>query len=336
MKFLEFTRTAKVLTDFYLALKPEESLLVVTDTRAQEFPGVEVLLEAVLASAHATGADSQVITFPARSMAGVEPSKVVATAMKCANVVILMTTYSVMQTLATTDALAAGSRVLMLPPARYVCNSPDMLFRLMPVDALEIQQRIEFAERLGSLFRKGQNVRLLSTKGTDLSVGIGKLKVSFNPNLVREKGQRTIVPGGQVTVGVNPGEADGKCVIDGSAAPMYRPLCENITLTIKEGKVTNIQGGGEAQEYRKILSDLRDHQVYLTAEVGVGFHPQAVLSGTPLEDERIFGAAWIGIGTNVHIGGSIKAKIHSDCVMLPPVTLSLDGRVLLKDRQFNV
>jgi leucyl aminopeptidase (aminopeptidase T) len=117
---------------------------------------------------------------------------------------------------------------------------------------------------------------------------------------------------------------------------MYRPLCENITLTIKEGKVTNIQGGGEAQEYRKILSDLRDPQVYLTAEVGVGFHPQAVLSGTPLEDERIFGAAWIGIGTNVHIGGSIKAKIHSDCVMLPPVTLSLDGRVLLKDRQFNV
>jgi len=336
MKSLEFMNAAKVITDFYLGMKPGENILVVRDTRISEFPGAEALVEAVLSSISMGGGEPQVINYVSRPIAGMEPPKVVASAMKAADAVVLMTTLSILQTVATTEAIASGTRVLMLPPARYIYNALDMLYRLMPTDSEEIQQRIELAEKITAVFKAGSKVRVVSSRGTDITFGIGKLSVLYNPNTVREPGQRTIVPGGQVTAGVTEGEAEGKFVVDGSASPMYRPLSNPIEMIVKGGRVVEIRGGRDAQEYRSLLADFEDPQVYLIAEVGVGFHPRAMLTGTPLEDERIYGASWIAVGTNVHLGGKVKAKIHSDCVMLPPITLTVDDKLVLKDGKFYV
>ncbi|MBW2148820.1 MAG: hypothetical protein JRG73_18510 [Deltaproteobacteria bacterium] len=336
MRSLEFMNAAKVITDYYIGIKPGEEVLVVRDTRIGEFPGAEALAEAVLSSISMLGGEPQIINYVSRPLAGMEPPKVVAAAMKSADAVIIMSTLSILQTVATTEALSAGTRVLMLPPARYIYGSLDMLYRLMPTDSGEIAKRIEMAEKLTTLCKAGSRIKVLSPKGTDITFGIGKLEVLYNPTTVREPGQRTIVPGGQVTVGVNEGEAEGKFVVDGSASPMYRPLSDPIEMVVKGGKVVEIKGGRDAQDYRSFLESLNDPQVYQIAEVGVGFHPRAKLSGTPLEDERIYGASWIAVGTNVHIGGTVKAKIHSDCVMLPPIHLTVDDRIVLKDGKFYV
>lgn len=336
MRSLEFTKAAEVVVDHTLGVRPGENVLVVRDTRSGEFAGVDALLDAILAAMHRRGADPQVVSYVTRSMAGMEPPRVVAEAMKAADAVILMTTLSVLQTVATTEALRAGARVVMLPPARYIHNSPDLLYRLMPTDVGEEQGRIELAERVAAVFRKGQRLRLTSPKGTDLEAGIGRLKVLHNPTTAREPGQTTIVPGGQILAAVTEGEAEGAVVIDGSASPLYRPLKSPVVLVVKTGKVVDIRGDEDAHEYRTLLEGLRDPQVYAIAEVGVGIHPHATLSGTPLEDERILGAAWVALGTNIHLGGTVKAAIHSDCVMLPPVSLTVDGTVVLSDRQFYV
>jgi len=336
MRSLEFMNAAKVITEYYLGMKPGENVLVVRDTRISEFPGAEALMEAVLASISLGGGEPHLINYIARPIAGIEPPKVVAAAMKSADAVILMTTFSILQTVATTEALSSGTRVLMLPPARYIYNSLDMLYRLMPTHSKEIEERIKLAEKITNLFKAGSKVKVTSPRGTNITMGVGKLDVMYNPNTVRERGQRTIVPGGQVTAGVTAGEAEGKSVVDGSASPMYRPLSEPIEMVVKGGKVVEIKGGRDAHEYRNFLESLDDPQVYLIAEVGVGFHPRAMLTGTPLEDERIYGSSWIAVGTNVHVGGKVKAKIHSDCVMLPPIELSIDDKVILKESKFYV
>jgi len=336
MRSLEFMNSARVITDYYLGMKPGENVLVVRDTRMGEFPGAEALMEAVLASISLGGGEPHVINYIARPVAGMEPPKIVAEAMKSADAVILMTTLSILQTVATTEALSAGTRVLMLPPARYIYNSLDMLYRLMPIDSHEIEERIKLAERITDLFKAGSKVQVFSPKGTDITMGIGKIAVMYNPNTVRKPGERTIVPGGQVTAGVTEGEAEGRFVVDGSASPMYRPLSGPIEMVVREGKVVEIKGGRDAYEYRNFLKGLNDPQVYMIAEIGVGFHPKAMLTGTPLEDERIYGSSWIALGTNVHLGGKIKAKIHSDCVMLPPIELSIDDKVVLKEGRFYV
>jgi len=336
MRSLEFAKVANVITDFYLGIKPEEEFVLVRDTRVGEFPGAEALLEAVVAAVALKGAEVQIVNYVSRPTAGMEPPKAVVAAMKAADAVILMTTLSILQTVGTTEAIASGTRLLVLPPARYIYNSLDMLFRLMPTDSKEIEDRINLAEKLVELFRAGAQVKVTSAKGTDITLGIGKLKTLHNPTTVREPGQRTIVPGGQVTAGVTEGQAEGKFVVDGSASPMYRPLRDPIEIVVKEGKAIAINGGDDAREYREFLENLDDPQVYRIAEVGVGFHPRAKLSGTPLEDERIFGASWIALGTNVHLGGTVKAKIHSDCVMLPPLGLSVDDKPVLKAGKFLV
>lgn len=336
MRALEFMNAAKVITDYYLGIKPGENVLVVRDTRVSEFPGAEALVEAVLSSIGLGGGEPQVINYVSRPIAGMEPPKVVAAAMKSADAVIIMSTLSILQTVATTEAISSGTRVLMLPPARYIYNSLDMLYRLMPTDSKEIDERIKLAEKISAVFRAGSKIKVTSPKGTSMILGIGKLQVLFNPTTVREPGQRTIVPGGQVTAGVTEGEAEGKFVVDGSASPIYRPLDDPIEIVVKEGKVVEMHGGRDAQEYRDLLENLDDPQVYVIAEVGVGFHPRARLSGTPLEDERIFGASWIALGTNVHLGGTVKAKIHSDCVMLPPLNLVADDIPILEDGKFCV
>jgi leucyl aminopeptidase (aminopeptidase T) len=336
MRSLEFMNAARLITDYYLGIKPGEDVLVVRDTRISEFPGADALVEAVLSSISLGGGEPQVINYVSRPMAGMEPPKIVAAAMKSADAVIIMSTLSILQTVATTEAISSGTRVLMLPPARYIYNSLDMLYRLMPTDSKEIDERIKLAEKLSTIFGAGSKVKVTSPKGTSMILGIGKLKVLFNPTTVREPGLRTIVPGGQVAAGVTVGEAEGKFVVDGSASPMYRPLSDPIEMVVKEGKVVEINGGRDAQEYREFLEKLGDPQVYVIAEVGIGFHPRARLTGTPLEDERIFGASWIAVGTNVHLGGTVKAKIHSDCVMLPPVNLVVDDKPVLKDGKFCV
>lgn len=336
MRLLEFARAANVITDFYLGIKSGEEVVLVRDTRVGESPGAEALLEAVVAAAALKEAEVQIVNYVSRPIAGMEPPEAVVAAMKAADVAILMTTLSIIQTVGATEAIASGTRLLMLPPARYIYNSLDMLYRLMPTDSKEIENRMSLAEKLVELFQTGRQVKVTSAKGTDITLGIGKLKIHHNPTTAREPGQRTIVPGGQVTAGVTEGQAEGRFVVDGSASPMYRPLRDPIEIVVREATATAINGGVDAREYREFLESLDDPQVYRIAEVGVGFHPRAKLSGTPLEDERVFGASWIALGTNVHLGGTVKAKIHSDCVMLPPLKVSIDGNTILEDGEFRV
>lgn len=336
MRSLDVAAAARVITDFTLAVQPHETVLLVQDSGSVGVPDLAALADALVAGVRGRGAEPVVLSFPARSAAGMEPPRVAAHAMTGADVVILMTSLSILQTVATTEALAAGARVLMLPPARYLQNAPDLLDRLLPTDEQDEAVRVALAERLAAVFRAGRRVRVSSGRGTDLVAEIGRLAVLFNPARAHGPGQMTIVPGGQALAAVTEGAADGTVVIDGSASPMYRPLRSPIRLTIARGRVTEITGEEDAAEYRSLLERLDDPRVYGVAEIGVGFHPRAGLTGTPLEDERIYGAAWIALGTNVHLGGSVKAALHSDCVLLPPVTVQVDGRTILRDGQFDV
>src|SRR3990172_10647180 len=107
MRSLEFTRAAEMVVDYTLGIKPGENVLVVRDTRSGEFSGVDALLEAVLSAVHLTGAEPQIMSYVTRPLAGMEPPKVVAEAMKSADVVIIMSTLSIFQTVAATEKLSA-------------------------------------------------------------------------------------------------------------------------------------------------------------------------------------------------------------------------------------
>ena len=49
-----------------------------------------------------------------------------------------------------------------------------------------------------------------------------------------------------------------------------------------------------------------------------------------LDDEGVLGSAHIGIGTNITLGGNIKAAIHYDLLLWRP-TLQLDGQIVIDE-----
>ncbi len=88
-------------------------------------------------------------------------------------------------------------------------------------------------------------------------------------------------------------------------------------------------------EWKRMAEELDDPEAFNIAEIGVGMHPRARVSGEPLEDERIYGSCHIGIGTDISFGGKIKTKWHVDANVLN-ATVEIDGRKILEDGRFLI
>ena len=78
------------------------------------------------------------------------------------------------------------------------------------------------------------------------------------------------------------------------------------------------------------LKRWNDPMVYNVAELGVGLNPKCTMCGIMLEDEGVFGTVHIGIGTNITLGGHVKASIHYDLIMWKG-TIALDGRTIMQE-----
>lgn len=331
MKYIEFMSRARVAVEYCMAVKPGESVLVVTDTRISEYMGAEALNHAIMAASQAAGGEAHMIIYTPRDHPSDELPKVAAAAMKAADAIFTNPTRSLTHTYAMRHARDAGARVIMLGAGDYITQ--DTLYRLFPTSKKEIDDMAVLTRKAGAT-HKG-TVRITSPEGTDLSLEVGKLKVHVNTGLAHEPGCCEVLPPGETSAGVTEGSATGKVVFDGSIIPIYHPLTEPIVCTVKDNFITSIEGGRDAQEYRKILSELNDPLVYNIAEFGIGTNPKCRLSGTPLEDERIFGAVHIGIGTNINFGGTIKSKTHTDGMIMNP-TVKIDGKLILENAKFKI
>ena len=126
-------------------------------------------------------------------------------------------------------------------------------------------------------------------------------------------------------------------VFDGSLWPPEELglLKMPMVFEIEEGEVKNIKGDNEAKVLEKWLRSFDDPNMFKIAHFSYGFNPGARLSGTILEDERIFGCVEMGIGSQrPRFKGTVgSAKAHTDGVMLNP-TVILDGEVIEKEGKF--
>ena len=83
-----------------------------------------------------------------------------------------------------------------------------------------------------------------------------------------------------------------------------------VKFVIKNNKIFEVNGYGEnADRMRKLLEE-NDSRRNI-AELGIGCNPKAVVSGNPLEDEKVSGLH-IAYGMSNHLGGKIKSDIHVD------------------------
>jgi len=322
MKSILMSKGARTLVEVCAGVKPGENVLIVTDFL------MTTIAESLAAAAYRAGAEVSIGTILPRSGHGQEPPPPIAAAMKEADVVFTPVTYSITHTQAVKDACAAGSRIIVLTDFR------DHMLIKGGLEA-DFYETKAMCQKFARAFEKSSTAVLTSTGGTRLT-----MRKEGRPGnalfCIVEPGQMSPAPNVEANFSPTEGSAEGVIVADASIPYLgIGVLTEPVTATVEKGMITDIKGGHQAKVLADDLKSRNDAQVYNVAELGVGLNPRCIMQGIMLEDEGVYGSVHIGIGTNITLGGNVKAAIHYDLLMWQ-ATIELDGRVILEKGQVRL
>ena len=294
-------------------LEPHHHVLVVTDDATAQ------VAEAWVAAAGTLAAEVVTMRMEPRRRHGAEPPRAVAQAMLAADVVVQAVTKALTHTDATRAALATGAQVFVL---RGV-TADQMRGDLMRVDFAELRRVTQaVADRLDA----ARTAHLTSPAGTDLRIGLqGRRAIALagGTGPGRFGGARS----GEAAIAPEAGTAHGVVVIE-HAMDDLGLLDAPIRLSLEAGVVTDVAGGASAEALRRILDEAGDGARNL-AEFAIGTNPAAQLVANVSEAKKVRGSVHVALGDDVSLGGSVRAPIHLDGMVLRP-TVVVDGAVLVE------
>jgi len=301
------TKTGSKLTEAI-----ERSILakMVSEIAAEKFPKNNV----------------EFFTYPSVGKHGTYPGKEVEEKMKSANVAIAITNYSLTHTDARVNTCKVGGRVASMP--MFV---PEMFYKGGPMDS-DYQEINKETKKIADWITKANEAKVTSPGGTDISFSVKGRNGMVDAGIFTEKGSWGNLPSGEAYCAPVEGTAHGKLVVEPN---WYPDLKGKMTLVFKDGRVTEIIGGGKiGDEYRALLDFSKKEEPYISrrnlAELGIGTNPNAKRPDNILESEKIKGTVHMAIGDNSHMGGKVSADLHQDFV-IPKPTWMLDGKPVMKE-----
>jgi aminopeptidase len=255
---------------------------------------------------------------------GKEPDDHTAHRLLGYDVLILMTTFSLSHTHAREKASRQGARVASMPEVEssmFAAGGP------MAADYTAISRE---TQQWTELLSRGQQVRVTTPFGTDLSFSISGRQGGADTGLLHAVGEFGNLPGGEAYIAPVEGTAQGRLVVPPN---WYPHLKEEMTLTFNNGYVTALDGGGQIGDHFRQLFDFGNDGVKHRrncAELGIGTNPNASRPDNVLEAEKIRGSVHVAVGDSSHLGGVNESDLHDDFVLTQP-TLYIDNDVYLKD-----
>lgn len=207
------------------------------------------------------------------------------------------------------------------------------------VGQVDNQAMYELGQKVEARLRKASIVRITQEDGTDIQIGMkmsraynllakSKLLKAYSSRIFKPSGylfkgpKKSTFLGGQVAfLGVMP-RINGTLVINQFMWPPKNigPLKHPITLTIRNGRITKIEGSSEAEILKNWLPETERHLMH----VCIGMNPGAQMTQGLIEAERVFGACNFGFGSDPY---------HTDGV-ISKTTLTVDGETLIDKGQF--
>ncbi|MDZ5813274.1 aminopeptidase, partial [Halorubrum sp. AD140] len=208
-----------------LNVAPDESVVVVTDDER------EPIGEALYAAASAVTDDATVLRYPPADQHGTEPPAPVAAAMREADVFLAPTTKSLSHTRARGAACGAGARGATLPGI-----TEDVFTTGLDADYAAIDAACDdVVDQVGD----ADEVRVTASAGTDITFGIGDREWLADTGMVREPGDFSNLPAGEVFVA--PETATGTFVVDGTMMPHgLLDGGQTLAFEVEDGLVTDI------------------------------------------------------------------------------------------------
>lgn len=296
-------------------VQPGELVCIAADTNTA--PIAHALAQAV----REVGAEPVLVVMDPRRAHGNEPPRVVAAAMKAADVVLQPVTYAMTHTDATREALRAGARVLVL---RGVTEE-IMTHGAMLADYDEIDR---ITRELARQLTAASTIRVRTPAGTDLHMSVaGRAAVALTGR-VGGPGTFAAMPDGEAAISPVEGTAEGTLVVEHTMDNLGI-LDAPIRMTVRGGRVVGIAGGASAERLRDLVAAADAHATNI-AEFAIGTNDRARLIGSMTEDKKVRGTVHVAIGDNHVIGGTVVSELHLDGLLLHP-TVELDGRVVVRD-----
>jgi leucyl aminopeptidase (aminopeptidase T) len=306
--------SARIVVEDCLGVKESETVLVIVDEKTYAIGA------ALFDTAKDLGAEVMLLKMIERKSHGIEPPRLVAEAMKNADVVIAPTSKSLSHTKARLEANKNGARIASMPTI-----TEDIMCRTMSADYIAIKRR---SEKFADILSQGKEVILTTPAGTNLTLYLEGRQGHADTGDIREKGSMSNLPAGEAYIAPVEGKTAGIFVVDGSMAGIG-VVKMPIKMLVKEGYVTDVSGGSEAVELSATLEG-QVREARNIAELGIGTNEKAIPSGNPLEDEKVMGTVHIAIGNNSTFGGSVQVPLHLDGIMKRP-TLIVNGKTVIKD-----
>jgi 2,5-dihydroxypyridine 5,6-dioxygenase len=228
------------------------------------------------------------------------------------------------------EVLHTGTKILL------AVEPPEVLVRMVPT--LEDRAAVlAAAVKLGA----AKTMRVRSAAGTDVTFPLGSYPLLKEYGFVDEPGRWDHWPSGFLATWPNDGQSSGVIVLD--AGDMWTPrkeyLQSQVELTVKEGYVTAIKGGFDADILREHMRYFNDPDAYAISHVGWGLQKRARWSVLGLYnkettigmDARAFAGNFLfSLGPNNEVGGQNNSPCHID-IPMRNCTVSLDGIDVVKD-----
>lgn len=311
-----------------LGVRPGERVLVLADvpTAAQweQFaPGdLEVMLRravlarmvADLAREHLPQCAVTFATYPSTGRNAVEPPAETARRMLEADVLLLITSFSLSHTDAREEACRHGARVASMP--RFL---PEMLYPGGPM-AADYAAIAASTAKLANLITAARQVRITTPAGTAITFSVEGRDGRADHGLYTQPGQWGNLPAGEAYCALREGTAEGTIVVEPG---WHAGLTEPMVLSFRAGELTGVDGGGAVGAEIAAIADLelrapQTRPRRLLGELGIGTNPNARRTDITVEAEKIKGTVHLAIGDNSHMGGVIVADYHQDFVLPRP------------------
>lgn len=317
MKKMLMAKGARTIVEVCAGTKAGEKAVIVTE------PCMMSMAEAIAAAVIAVGAEPVITVMTPRGSDGQEPPAPIAAAMKASDVFFNVVRTSITHTRATRDAAEGGSRGMMMTQFSEEMLMGGGITADFPAIAPQCQA-------VAKAMEGAEKIHLTTPHGTDLTFSAKGRRGNALTCLIGP-GQFTTVPTIEANVSPLEGTAEGTIVADASIPYIGIGLLqEPITFKVEKGMIVEFSGGPQAEMLRANWESKNDPLVYNVAEMGVGLNPQCSFIGYMLEDEGVYGSVHIGTGTNITLGGVVKAACHYDLIMTG-ATIVADGRTVLKD-----
>lgn len=317
MTILEEMKGARILVDICGVVRIGEKVVIATDTDKLQI--ADIITKACIER----GVEPIALSMIPRKNHGEEPPIPFAVALREADVVFAVTSFSLFHTNARIEACKKG--------VRWV-NLPDFSMQMLREGGLfvDFHKQSMKAEKIGQILSSGSSVRVITDKGTNIQFSIAGRDAIVESGISDKPGMVNSPPDIECSIAPLEGTAKGKIVIDGSIVlPGLGPLKEEVSLCILGGFVKEIEGSEKAILFKNILKSAQEKEVYNIGEFGIGLNPKCKICGSMLEDEGVYGTIHFGIGDNHTMGGCVEASMHTDVVVKNP-TVFIDEKMVIK------